>query len=58
MVVLAGTGPKWWDQVTKREVTWPMGFLPNSEFAHFVKSKRDPAPDWSRTGKPTSTSSP
>lgn len=40
MVVLAGTRPKWWDQVSKKEVMWPKGFLPNSKFAHFVKSKR------------------
>lgn len=39
MVVVAGTGPKCWDRVPKREVTWPKGFLPNSEFAHFLKFK-------------------
>lgn len=58
VVVLAGTGPKWWGQFPKREVTWPKGFLPNSKSAHFVKSKQNPAPDRPRAGKPTSTVSP
>lgn len=39
MVVLAGTGPMRRDQVSKTDITWPKGFLPNSKFAHFVNSK-------------------